>query len=398
MARYWEATTFTGFYVEGRNLERSLASALAQALGGRESEPIMGAGIYIWLQDDEDPSLRVKDLGDRALIEMIVVDRTVFPKKEPGSVEADEAAGALPPSGGDLEDLKMKVDGILGGLHSRVSSTPPELRTKLDLKLEKWERPKPMAIATGGATSFGGDIAVSKGRGGGGGVGGIIAMVAAIVVLAGAGYYLMTTAGNDPYYLFQPGRQYQKIENAVGFTNTATDRLVVITSPTRIDTLWGRSPRFVRAEEDTVTTGDFAATSYEELRVNKERMFSVVLEPAPPAPPSTASELDFGTLQWNRAEVWETWFETEINRAIVRGLLVRDDGGLWLQSGQNLIRLTPSDLLTPAERVKLAWAQENDRTVQVEIRFIETLPLNRVRSRSSNKLFSAEIRQVKIDY
>lgn len=407
MARYWQAKTFTGFYVEGRNQERQVAQQLSDALGGSKTEEIMGAGIYVWLAKALDPELRVKDLGDRTLIEVIVVDRSVIKKKKkakavPAAAEGEEegeaAAPAAPPEPGPVEALLAKVDGVLGGIYTRVDDTPDQLKTRLDLRLAKWKKPRPMVIASGVAT--GGGLASGeheRGRGGGG-VGALIAMIFAAIVVGGAGYYFITSASNDPFYVYMPGSQYAREPTALGFLEDETGRLVVINVPTRLDTMWGNSPRFVRAITDTVSTLSFEAKTMTDLRVNKQRMPSVILEPSGEAQESTANELDVAALVWNRAEVWQDWFETEINRALVRGTLYREEGNLYLRAGENVVGLELSDLLNDEQRLLLRYAENRDKTVLMEVRFQETYPLRRVRTRQSRKLFSAEVRSVRVLY
>jgi hypothetical protein len=404
MARYWQATTFKGFYVEGRDQERQIAQQLSDALGGTKTSEIMGAGVYLWLSDADDPALRIKDIGDRSLVEFMLVDRSVIKKKavkpKPDAAES-EASGVvaeapkLPPTGGPVEDLFMRVDGVLGGLYERVADTPDEMMTQVDLKLERWERPKPMTIASGAPT--GGDIEISAG-GRGGGIGGLIALVLAVVVVGGGGYYFLTTAGNDPYFTYMPGTQYEREPGALGFLQEDTERLVVVNVPTRLDTSWGSSPRFVRSETDTTNTLNFRAIEITELRVNKQRMPSVILEPVEEAQESTANELDVASLTWNEAEAWQDWFETEINRALVRGTLVREEGTLYLQAGDNKVGLELSDLLTDEQRLAIRYSENRGRSVLLEIRYQETYAYGQVRSAQSDKLFSAEVRQITILY
>lgn len=406
MARYWKAKTFEGFYVEGRNQERRLAEQFMEALGGKKQEEVMGAGFYVWLQERDDPSLRVKDLGDRTLIEVLVIDRSVLPPRTPRPAEplegeeAEEVAEEVeaPAVGGDVGDLVMKIDGILGGQFQRVEETPSELKTKLDLKLKKWERPQPMAIASGLPTGEAADLGATAGRtrgGGGSGIGGIIAMLLAVVVLGGAAYYMLTSASDDPYMVFMPGTQYEKIQDTVGFRSGEGD-LVIITAPSRLDTLWGTSPRFVRAEEDTVETDTFEATAIEELRVNGERMPSVIVESVTEDAETTANTLDVAALTWDQAEEWEEWFESEINRGIIEGTLVRQDDALWLQAGNNLVEVTPSELLDAADRIRLQFAEGQGKQVRLEVRYQQTLPYGQVRTRDSHKLFQAQVRDITI--
>ncbi|MFO7769429.1 MAG: hypothetical protein R6W82_10810 [bacterium] len=406
MARYWKAKTFEGFYVEGRQQEHRLAEQFMEALGGVKIDEVMGAGVYVWLEEGDDPSLRVKDIGDRTLVEVLVIDRSVILPRTPRPAEplegeeAEEAAPEVeaPAVGGDVEDLLTRIDGILGERFERADETPSEFKTKLDLKLEKWERPQPMAIASGlptGEDAQPGAVAGRTRGGGGTGIGGILAMLLAVVVLGGAAYYMLTSAADDPYVVFRPGTQYEQIEDALGFQNSEGD-LVIISAPARLDTLWGASPRFVRAEDDTVETDTFEATAMEELRVDGERMSSVIVEPAPEEAETTASVLDVASLTWNQAEEWERWFETEINRGILEGTLVRQDDALWLTAGDNLVELTPSDLLDPADRIRLRFAEREDRPVRVVVRYQETLPYRQVRTQASRKLFRVEVRDVMI--
>ena len=407
MASYWQATTFNGFYAEGRNQERQIAQQLSDALGGVRTDEIMGAGVYIWLSKSEDPGIRVKDLGDRTLIEVMFIDRSVIPRRakkpkvEPveGEVEAPAAAPQIPPTSGPVEERMAKVEGVLSGMFNRIPDTPPELRTKLDLKLAKWEKPTPMSIVSGGSTGGTVDLGtVERTRGGGGGLGALVAMIAAAIVLGGAGYYLITTASNDPYYIYQPGTQYERESTAIGFLDPDTGQLIVVNVPARQDTAWGSSPRFVRAEEDTSSTTSLVATVITELRVNKMRRPSVILVPSEQDMASTANLLDIAALEWNQAEGWEDWFETEINRALVRGSLVREDEQLWLQVGENRLGLELSDLLTDEQRLSIRYALNRAKDVLMEIRFRETYTYGRVRTQASRKLFGAEIRSVTVLY
>jgi hypothetical protein len=407
MARYWQATTFNGFYAEGRNQERQIAQQLSDALGGIRTDEIMGAGVYVWLSNAEDPELRVKDIGDRTLVEVMFIDRTVMPKRAEkpkvrpveGEGEAPAAAPESPTPSDPAKDLLKKVEGVLSGMFTRVPETPPEMKTRLDLKLARWKKPKPMAISSGGPTGGTVDLGmVERTRGGGGGLGALVAMIAAVIVLGGAGYYLITTASNDPYYIYQPGTQYEREPSAIGFLDADSGQLIVINVPARQDTAWGSSPRFVRAEEDTATTNSFVATTVTELRVNKIRMPSVILEPADPAMESTANLLDIAALQWNQAEGWEDWFETEINRALVRGSLVREDEQLWLLDGENKVGLELSDLLTDNQRLNVRYALNREKDVVMEIRFQETYAYGQVRTRASRRLFAAEVRSVTVLY
>lgn len=444
MARYWQSVTFNGFYVEGRHQDRTIANRLSDALDGRKvSEEIMGAGYYIWLGKDSDPALRVKDLGDRTLIELMLAKRPIIPKKKSkpapdeeveveveveGEVESEvegevegevevkvegevegevevkplEEAGIAPaeapPQRGATEELRMRVDEVLGHQYTRVETTPAEMTTKLDLKLTKWERPKPMAIVEGEPMGAAGLIETEPltARKAGGGLGTLVAMAFAVILLTGAAIYVFTTAANDPYNIFQPGTQFGREETALGFVQPITGEFIVINVPSRHDTLWGESPRFVRADEDTIRTTSFQVTEIDILRVNRERMESVVLEPTERETETTASELDLATLQWNRSEEWEEWFQTEINRALVRGTLVRQDEALWLQAGDNFIQLELWELLSDEELLRLRWAESEGKEVLLEVRFAESLRYGRERTRSSHKLFRSEVRLIQI--
>jgi hypothetical protein len=418
MARYWQATTFLGFYVEGRNLERRLAQTLTAGLGGEaRTEEIMGAGIYLWLGHNADPSLRVKDIGDRALIELVAVDRSVIPHKpkrtapptpaegeemvEPvESVETEEAPVEVETSQA-LENLRLQVEGILAAAFTRIDNTPPELKTKIDLKLQKWERPRPMAIVTKGIGAGSGEVdyeasKLVRGKAKGG-LGGLIAMLFAVVILGGLGYYLVTTAANDPYFVFEPGTEFTMIGNAFGYVTPRDQELLVIKVPTRLDTLWGPNPRFVRAETDTVTASVFTAQRIEELRIEKQYLPSVVLEPDLTERVSTATLLDVAALVWNRNQQWEQWFASEINRGLVRGSLEREGENLWLVVGNNKIQLVVWELLSDEEKIALQFAEQKGRDVLLEVRFTETLPLRSVRTAASHRLFKAEVRQVTLE-
>jgi len=75
MARYWQSTTFKGFYVEGRHQDRTIAEQLLEALQVvKMSKEIMGAGFYLWLKKGADPALRIKDIGDRTLVELLELE------------------------------------------------------------------------------------------------------------------------------------------------------------------------------------------------------------------------------------------------------------------------------------------------------------------------------------
>jgi len=424
MARYWQSMTFNGFYVEGRHQDRTIANQLSDALDGRKvSEEIMGAGYYVWLGKDRDPALRVKDLGDRTLVELVLTERPIIPKKKSkpaldkeveveveveGEVESEvevkplEKAGITPEKvpleGGTVEELRMRVDEVLGHLYTRVKTTPAEMTTKLDLKLTKWERPRPMSIVEGGPMGPAGliDTEPITTRKAGGGLGTLVALAFAVILLTGAAIYMFTTAANDPYDIFQPGTQFGREETALGFVQHITGELIVINVPSRHDTLWGESPRFVRAIEDTIRTTSFRVKEIDILRVNRERMESVVLEPTERETETTASELGLAALQWNRSEEWEEWFQTEINRALVRGTLVRQDEALWLQAGDNFIQLELWELLRDEELLRLRWAESEGKEVLLEVRFIESLRYGQERTRSSHKLFHSEVRLIQI--
>ena len=71
MARYWQSSTFNGFFVEGNRQDQTLTELLSEALEGIKTKEIIGAGFYIWL-DKGDPKIRVKDLADRTLVELLV--------------------------------------------------------------------------------------------------------------------------------------------------------------------------------------------------------------------------------------------------------------------------------------------------------------------------------------
>lgn len=416
MARYWQAKTFLGYYVEGRNQERSFTQMLIDGIGEEaRTEEIMGAGIYIWFGKQPDPSLRVKDIGDRTLIELVHVERSLVARRtKPATATPTEAAEevaaeavpeteptdaleevtpieVLPP---ELENLRLQVEGVLSAHHTQVGETPSEFRTRIDLKLQKWERPRPMAIVTRGA---GGDVdldGIGAKRVKTGGIGGMIAMLFVVVGLGGLGYYLVTTAANDPYYVFDPGTRYETIGSAIGYITTRNQDLVIVKVPTRLDTMWGGVPRFVRGEEDTVTARVFVADQMEDLRVDDQTMRSVILEPEIIERQSTATELDLTSLVWNRSEVWEEWFESEIGRGLLRGTLIRENDALWLLSGENKVQLTVWDLLSDEEQVALRFAEDKGRPVLLEVRFQQTLPLRSVRTSASRRLFQAEIRQV----
>jgi len=294
-----------------------------------------------------------------------------------------------------LEELMNAVDEALGSLYSRVDKTPEELKIKLDLQLTKWERPKPMAIVEGGPIGEAGEylaeVAVGKK---GGGIGALVAMVFALIVLGGAAYYMITQASDDPYYTYQPGTQFGREETALGFLEAVSGEFVVVNVPDRHDTLWGSTPRFVREMTDTISTTSFRVKEIDDLRVDRERRESVVLEPTGREIETTATELDVSALQWNRSEDWEEWFRSEINRAIVGGTLVRQEDALWLQSGDNLIEVRLWDLLSDEELLRLRWAESEGEEVRLEVHFVETFRYGSERTRSSHKLFSSEIRLV----
>ncbi len=421
MARYWQSTTIKGFFVEGRHQDRTIAEQLFEALdGGKISDEIMGAGFYVWLKKQSNPCLRIKDIGDRTVVELLTRDRPVKARKKPKPETATEETGEMEAEAGDvieapheaefieetddtevippvptaLEKLSNKVDEALGALYTRVDKTPSEYLTKLDLKLTKWERPKPMSIVEGGpmgeAEEF---VAEAVGRKGGG-IGALVAMFFAVVVLGGAVYYMVTHAANDPYYIFQPGTQFGREDTAIGFVEALSGDLIVINVPDRHDTLWGMTPRFVREETDTISTTSLRVKEIDDLRVARQRMQSVILEPTGLEIQTTATELDISSLVWNRSEVWEEWFRSEINRAIVTGILVRQEEALWLQSGDNLIQVELWELLTDEQLLRLRWAENEGMDVRLEIHFLETFRYGSERTRTSHKLFKAEIRLI----
>jgi len=419
MARYWQSTTIKGFFVEGRHRDRTIADQLFEALdGGKISDEIMGAGFYIWLPKQSDPCLRIKDIGDRTVIELLTRDvpakvrKKKKPEKvveEPGEMEAgaDEITEAppyediidkvddteeIPPAPTALEEMFDKVNEALGALYTLVEETPSEFLTKLDLKLTKWERPEPMAIVKGGPMGEAGEFTAEAVRRKSGGIGAVVAMFFAVIVLGGAVYYMLTHAANDPYYIFQPGTQFGREETAIGFVEALSGDLVVINIPDRHDTLWGVTPRFVRDEIDTILTTSLQVLEIDDLRVARERMQSVILEPTGREVQTTASELDISSLVWNRSEAWEEWFGSEINRAIVTGLLVSQEDALWLQSGDNLIQVELWELIDNEQRLRLRWAESEGLGVRLEIHFLETFSYGSERTRTSNKLFKAEIR------
>lgn len=407
MARYWQSTTFNGFYVEGYHQDRTIANHLLEVLeGAKISKEIMGAGFYVWLKKGADPALRIKDLSDRTLIELLLPESPA-PKKAKSPVVSEgevegEVAGAppevpeeIPVLPGALEDLYQRVDTALGALYSKVNTTPPELKTKLDLKLTKWRTPKPMAIVSGEPLGGTDDIELETAgiRGGGGGFGGIMVMIVVFVLLAGGVYYMLTTASNDPYYIFSPGAMFDRTESALAFIHADTNELIIISVPTRLDTIWESPARFIREEADTVTAINFIAESIDEFWVEHERRESVILVPADPEQESSASELDVSALQWNRNEEWQQWFDSEINRALVRGTLVRMDDALWLQAGENFIQLELWEYLTEPEMLRLKWAEDYSKDVLLEIQFIESFRYNRERTQFSRKLFRAEVRK-----
>ena len=154
----------------------------------------------------------------------------------------------------------------------------------------------------------------------------------------------------------------------------------------------------MRSEEDTASALSFNALAIQELRVNRTRGPSVILEPVEEAALSTANELDVASLTWNQAEVWEDWFESEINRGLVRGFLERQEGQLYLRAGENHVGLSLSDLLSDEQKLRLRYAENRDKMVLLEVRFQETYPFRTVRSAQSRQLFSAEVREVSILY
>ena len=421
MARYWQSTTIKGFFVEGRHQDRKIAEQLFEALdGGKISDEIMGAGFYIWLQKQSDPCLRIKDIGDRTVVELLIRDRPAKARKKPKPETATEETGeiatetgevteapldaeyiketgdtdAIPPVLTELEEMFNNVNEALGALYTRVDETPSDYLTQFDLKLTKWERPMPMALVKGGPIGEAGEfVAEAMGRKGGG-IGAFVAMFFAVVVLGGAAYYMLTHATNDPYYIFQPGTQFGREEAAIGFVEALSGDLVVINVPDRHDTLWGITPRFVREETDTLSTTSLRVLEIDDLRVARERMPSVILEPIFREIQTTATELDFSTLVWNQSEAWEEWFSSEINRAIVTGILVRQEDALWLQSGDNLILVELWELLTDEQLLRLRWAESEGMKVRLEVHYLETFSYGSERTRTSHKLFKAEIRLI----
>jgi len=425
MARYWQAKTLHGFYVEGTLQDRSIAEKLLESFEGvKMSEEILGAGFYLWLTRGADPALRVKDLSDRTVIEVLLPETPVKTKpapevegeeseagehvpaveeepapasEEPSEEEAAEA-GPLPAPHPEsqLGVLLAELDTVLGGMYEHVAECPPEFQTQIDLKLRKWQTPQAMAITRG--EPIGGlddiDIEATVGRGGGGLTG--ILIIAVVVAALGIGTWaILNSAASEPYYFFQPGTQFERTEEAVGFIQDATDELIIIEVPTRLDTLWGSSPRFVRAEEDTVSANVFVAEEIDEMRVENQPYGEVViLSPGGEAEESTANLLDITNLSWNQSEEWEEWFAMEINRALIRGTLVRLDDELHLQAGQNYVGLTSSPYLTEPEQIMLMFAESHEIEVTLEVQFEETYRYNQERTSALRRLFKAEISRV----
>ena len=419
MARYWQSTTIKGFFVEGRHQDRTIAEQLLEALdGGKISDEIMGAGFYVWLQKQNDPCLRIKDIGDRTVVEILTREQPAKARKKPkpetsteepeemeaeageitevppgaGFIEETDDTEVILPAPTALEEMFNKVNEALGALYTHVDETPSEYLTQLDLKLTKWERPRPMAIVKSGPMGEAGELMAEAVGRKDSNIGGLVAMFLAVIVLCGIVYFMMTNATNDPYYVFQPGTQFGREETAIGFIEALSGDLVVINIPDRSDTLWGITPRFVREETDTLSTTSLQILEIDDLRIARERMQSVILEPTGLEIQTTASELDISSLEWNQSEAWENWFGSEINRAIVSGKLVHQENALWLQSGDNLIQVELWELLSDEQLLRLRWADSEGMDVRLEIHFLETFSYGNERTRTSNKLFKAEIR------
>ena len=91
------------------------------------------------------------------------------------------------------------------------------------------------------------------------------------------------------------------------------------------------------------------------------------------------------------------FFATEINRAIVRGTLARADDQLWLRDGGNFISLSEWEFLTDEDRIRRAFAENQEDEVTLEIQFIDTLAYGSERTSQNHRLFRAEIRKVILD-
>jgi hypothetical protein len=419
MARYWQSSTFNGFFVEGNRQDRTIAERLSESLEGIETREVIGAGIYIWL-DKGDPKIRVKDLADRTLIELLVEDPPVRKKKqkapkvsetaegeEPGDETGESQAEEtfepaveeeIPAEPGEREVLFSRIDEILSTSYRKVDAMPPELGTKLDLKLTKWQTPRAMAITAGEPLGGAEQIAMDQGgRRGGGGLTQILGLIGFVAALGIGIFAILTNQKNDEYYVYQPGTQFESIGISRGFINDS-DELVIINVPTGSDSMWTIDEfRFARANIDTVETTRFISIENDELRIDQNRGWCGILEPAPPLETSTAVPLDVAGLQWNRNQDWVSFFETELNRAIVQGTLVREDDQLWLQSGDNFVSLGEWEFLTDEDRIRLAFAESRELEVTLEIQYIDTLAYGSERTAQSHRLFSAEIRKVMLD-
>jgi len=413
MARYWQSSTFNGFFVEGNRQDRTITERLSEVLEGIEHKEVIGAGFYLWL-DKGDPKIRIKDLADRTLIELLVEDPPIKKKKAPkvkqmaeGEETGDESGESevpevfepaveedIPAEPGALEILTTQVDEILGGYYEKVDAMPPEMGTKLDLKLTRWQTPRAMAI-TGGEPLGGVDEAAMETVGRrGGGIMQILGLVGFVAALGIGIYAVLTNQQNDDFFVYQPGVQFESIGISRGFISSS-DELIIINVPTASDSMWGTENfRFARANDDSVETARFISTENDELRIDQNRGMCGILEPAAQLVPSTAVALDVAGLQWNRNQDWVDFFATEIDRAIVRGTLVRADDQLWLQAGSNFISLTEWEFLTDEDRIRRAFAENQTQEVTLEIQFVDTMAYGSERTAQSHRLFSAEIRKV----
>ncbi len=360
MARYWQSSTFNGFFVEGNRQDRTITERLSEVLEGIEHREVIGAGFYLWL-DKGDPKIRIKDLADRTLIELLVEDPPVKKKKVPKvkdeapaegeetgegeeAVESDvrEVSGAaveeeIPAEPGELEVLTTRIEEILGGYYEKVDAMPPEMGTRLDLKLTRWQTPRAMAITAGAPLGGVDETALEPVGRRGGGITQILGMIGFVAALGIGIYAILSNQQNDDFFVYMPGTQFESIGISRGFINTS-DELIIINVPTASDSIWGRDEfrdefRFVRANTDSVVTTRFISTENDELRIDQNRGMCGILEPADQLDPSTAVELDVAGLQWNRNQDWVDFFATEISRGIVQGTLVRADDQLWLQAG-----------------------------------------------------------------
>lgn len=381
-------------------------------------EFVIGAGFYLWL-DKGDPKIRVKDLADRTLVELLVEEPPVKKVKkqkvrDTAPAEGDETAEETGESGtgevfepvveeevheepGELEVLTARVGEILGGYYEKVDAMPPEMGTQLDLKLTRWQTPRAMAITAGEPLGGVDESALETVGRRGGGIMQILGMIGFVAALGIGIYAVLSNQKNDDYFVYQPGTQFEAIGISRGFINDS-DELIIINVPTGSDSMWAEVDfRFARANGDSVVTNRFISTENDELRIDQNRGICGILEPAAPLDPSTAVELDVAGLQWNRNQDWVNFFSTEINRAIVRGTLVRADDQLWLQAGDNFIRLTEWEFLTDEDRIRLAFAENRNQSVTLEIQYIDTLAYGSERTAQSRRLFSAEIRKVVLD-